>query len=56
MVASPYFLAFGLTSSGPLAAADSHRYQVLFKTIQRKRYCPCFSGVVYLVATEGEFE
>jgi RNA polymerase sigma-70 factor (ECF subfamily) len=56
MLASPYFLALRRTSSGLWAAADSHGYKVLFKTIQREPYCPCFSGVVYLVATEAEFE
>jgi RNA polymerase sigma-70 factor (ECF subfamily) len=46
----------GPTSSGWLREGDQHEYAILFNFIQRGPYCPCFSSVVYLVATEAGFE
>jgi RNA polymerase sigma-70 factor (ECF subfamily) len=36
--------------------ANLYGYEILFNSIQRGPYCLCFAGVVYLVATEAQFE
>ena len=56
MVASPQFFALRPASSGWLSEAHLHGYEILFNSIQCGRYCPCLSSVVYLVATEAQFE
>ncbi|HWO34891.1 MAG TPA: hypothetical protein VNO32_39370, partial [Candidatus Acidoferrum sp.] len=56
MVASPPFFGLRPTSSGWLGEAHLHRYEILFNSIQRGPYCPYLSSVVYLVATEAQFE
>jgi hypothetical protein len=56
MPASPHFFVLPPISSGWLGEVDLHGYAILFNFIQHGPYCPCFSSVVYLVATEAEFE
>jgi hypothetical protein len=56
MAASPHFFVLRPTSREWLGEADPHGYSIFFNFIQPGPYCPSFFCVVYLVATEAEFE
>jgi len=56
MVASPHFFALRRHLPDGWVESDLHGYEILLNSIQRGPYCLCFAGIVYLVATEAQFE